>query len=252
VPEGLVPEGLIAKASAAAAGMRQEGNRSSTVLGSHPWTAGSGLNFWDRRTGSAGACSGGSKCNRAARDCPERPKASETIVDRAQKQKLVDSLHDVLSKTELVVVTQQVGMTVAEVTNLRRQMRDGGASFKVTKNRLARRALEGTKFARLAPLFKGPTAVAYSTDPVAAAKVAVNYAKANEKLTIVGGAMGDTLLDSSGVKALATLPSLNELRGKLVGLLQTPATRLAVVLQAPAGQLARVVGAYANKAGAEA
>ena len=232
--------------------MRQEGNRSSTVLGSHPWTAGSGLNFWDRRTGSAGACSGGSKCNRAARDCPERPKASETIVDRAQKQKLVDSLHDVLSKTELVVVTQQVGMTVAEVTNLRRQMRDGGASFKVTKNRLARRALEGTKFARLAPLFKGPTAVAYSTDPVAAAKVAVNYAKANEKLTIVGGAMGDTLLDSSGVKALATLPSLNELRGKLVGLLQTPATRLAVVLQAPAGQLARVVGAYANKAGAEA
>jgi len=252
VPEGFVPEGLIAKASAAAAGMRQEGNRSSTVLGSHPWTAGSGLNFWDRRTGSAGACSGGSKCNRAARDCPERPKASETIVDRAQKQKLVDSLHDVLSKTELVVVTQQVGMTVAEVTNLRRQMRDGGASFKVTKNRLARRALEGTKFARLAPLFKGPTAVAYSTDPVAAAKVAVNYAKANEKLTIVGGAMGDTLLDSSGVKALATLPSLNELRGKLVGLLQTPATRLAVVLQAPAGQLARVVGAYANKAGAEA
>ena len=232
--------------------MRQEGNRSSTVLGSHPWTAGSGLNFWDRRTGSAGACSGGSKCNRAARDCPERPKASETIVDRAQKQKLVDSLHDVLSKTELVVVTQQVGMTVAEVTNLRRQMRDGGASFKVTKNRLARRALEGTKFARLAPLFKGPTAVAYSTDPVAAAKVAVNYAKANEKLTIVGGAMGDTLLDSSGVKALATLPSLNELRGKLVGLLQTPATRLAVVLQAPAGQLALVVGAYANKAGAEA
>ena len=252
MPEGFVPEGLIAKASAAAAGMRQEGNRSSTVLGSHPWTAGSGLNFWDRRTGSAGACSGGSKCNRAARDCPERPKASETIVDRAQKQKLVDSLHDVLSKTELVVVTQQVGMTVAEVTNLRRQMRDGGASFKVTKNRLARRALEGTKFARLAPLFKGPTAVAYSTDPVAAAKVAVNYAKANEKLTIVGGAMGDTLLDSSGVKALATLPSLNELRGKLVGLLQTPATRLAVVLQAPAGQLARVVGAYANKAGAEA
>jgi large subunit ribosomal protein L10 len=173
-------------------------------------------------------------------------------VDRAQKQKLVDSLHDVLSKTELVVVTQQVGMTVAEVTNLRRQMRDGGASFKVTKNRLARRALEGTKFARLAPLFKGPTAVAYSTDPVAAAKVAVNYAKANEKLTIVGGAMGDTLLDSTGVKALASLPSLNELRGRLVGMLQTPATRLAVVLQAPAGQLARVVGAYANKAGAEA
>jgi len=169
-------------------------------------------------------------------------------VDRSQKKKLVDSLHDVLSKTELVVITQQSGMTVAEVTTLRRQMRAAGANFKVTKNRLARRALEGTKFAQLAPLFKGPTAVAYSTDPVAAAKVAVSYANANEKLTIVGGAMGETLLDSNGVKALATLPSLNELRGKLVGLLQTPATRIAQVLQAPAGQLARVVGAYANKA----
>jgi large subunit ribosomal protein L10 len=168
-------------------------------------------------------------------------------VDRSQKQKLVDSLHDVLAGTELVVVTQQVGLTVAEVTNLRRQMREAGASFKVTKNRLARRALEGTKFAKLVPLFKGPTAVAYSTDPVAAAKVAVNYANANEKLTIVGGAMGETLLDSQGVKALATLPSLNELRSKLIGLLQTPATRVAQVLQAPAGQLARVVGAYANK-----
>ena len=169
-------------------------------------------------------------------------------MDRSQKKKLVDSLHDVLSKTELVVITQQSGMTVAEVTTLRRQMREAGASFKVTKNRLARRALEGTKFAKLAPLFKGPTAVAYSTDPVAAAKVAVSYANANEKLTIVGGAMGDTLLDSNGVKALATLPSLNELRSRLVGLLQTPATRVAQVLQAPAGQLARVVGAYARKA----
>lgn len=170
-------------------------------------------------------------------------------MDRAQKQKVVDSLHGTLMQTELVVVTQQVGMTVAEVTTLRRQMREAGAGFKVTKNRLARRALEGTKFAQLAPLFKGPTAVAYSTDPVAAAKVAVNYANANEKLSIVGGAMGSLLLDSKGIKALATLPSLNELRGKLVGLLQTPATRVAQVLQAPAAQLARVMGAYARKAG---
>ena len=169
-------------------------------------------------------------------------------MDRSQKKKLVDSLHDVLSKTELVVITQQSGMTVAEVTTLRRQMREAGANFKVTKNRLARRALEGTKFAKLAPLFKGPTAVAFSTDPVAAAKVAVTYANANEKLTIVGGAMGETLLDPTGVKALATLPSLDELRSRLVGLLQTPATRVAQVLQAPAGQLARVVGAYARKA----
>ena len=169
-------------------------------------------------------------------------------MDRSQKKKLVDSLHDVLSKTELVVITQQFGMTVAEVTTLRRQMREAGANFKVTKNRLARRALEGTKFAKLAPLFKGPTAVAFSTDPVAAAKVAVTYANANEKLTIVGGAMGETLLDPTGVKALATLPSLDELRSRLVGMLQTPATRVAQVLQAPAGQLARVLGAYAKKA----
>jgi large subunit ribosomal protein L10 len=170
-------------------------------------------------------------------------------VDRTQKQKVVDSLHGTLMQTELVVVTQQVGMTVGEVTTLRRQMREAGAGFKVTKNRLARRALEGTKFAQLAPLFKGPTAVAYSTDPVAAAKVAVNYANANDKLSIVGGFMGGQLLDSKGVKALATLPSLNELRGKLVGMLMTPATRVATVLQAPAGQLARVMGAYAKKAG---
>jgi large subunit ribosomal protein L10 len=170
-------------------------------------------------------------------------------VDRAQKQKVVDSLHGTLMQTELVVVTKQVGMTVAEVTTLRRQMREAGAGFKVTKNRLARRALEGTKFAQLAPLFKGPTAVAYSTDPVAAAKVAVGYANANDKLSIVGGAMGSQLLDPNGVKALATLPSLNELRGKIVGMLKTPATRVATVLQAPAGQLARVLGAYAKKAG---
>ena len=170
-------------------------------------------------------------------------------MDRAQKQKVVDSLHGTLMQTELVVVTQQVGMTVGEVTTLRRQMREAGAGFKVTKNRLARRALEGTKFAQLAPLFKGPTAVAYSTDPVAAAKVAVNYANANDKLSIVGGFMGGQLLDSKGVKALATLPSLNELRGKIVGMLMTPATRVATVLQAPAGQLARVLGAYAKKAG---
>jgi large subunit ribosomal protein L10 len=168
-------------------------------------------------------------------------------VDRAQKQKLVDSLHDVLSKTELVVVTQQVGMTVAEVTTLRRQMREAGAGFKVTKNRLARLALHGTKFEQLAPLFTGPTAIAYSRDPVAAAKVAVEFASKNEKLTIVGGALGGQQLDAAGVKVLATMPSLDELRGKLLGMLQTPATRIAGVLQAPAGQLARVLGAHARK-----
>ena len=170
-------------------------------------------------------------------------------MDRSEKQQLITSLHETLKKAELVVITQQSGLTVAEVTNLRRQMRQAGAGFKVTKNRLARRALEGTKFEGLSPMFTGPTAIAYSADPVAAAKVAVGYANSNEKLKIVGGAMGSQVLDPNGVKALATLPSLNELRSKLVGMLKTPATRVATVLQAPAGQLARVLGAYAKKAG---
>jgi large subunit ribosomal protein L10 len=168
-------------------------------------------------------------------------------VDRAQKAKLIDDLHDALAGTVCVVITHQSGLTVAEVTGLRRQMRDAGASFKVTKNRLARRALEGTQFAQLSPMFTGPTAIAFSRDPVAAAKVAVEFANRNDKLTIVGGALGERQLDVEGVKALASMPSLDELRAKLVGLLQTPATRVASVLQAPGGQLARVLAAYAEK-----
>jgi large subunit ribosomal protein L10 len=168
-------------------------------------------------------------------------------VDRTEKQQLITSLHETLKKAELVVITQQTGLTVAEVTNLRRQMRQAGAGYKVTKNRLARRALDGTQFEGLKALFTGPTAIAYSADPVAAAKVAVTYANSNDKLTIVGGAMGSQVLDSDGVKALATLPSLDELRAKIIGILQTPATRVASVQQAPAGQLARVFKAYASK-----
>jgi len=168
-------------------------------------------------------------------------------VDRAEKQQLIATLHETLKTAELVVVTQQSGLTVAEVTNLRRQMRQAGAGYRVAKNRLARRALEGTKFEGLSPMLKGPTALAYSADPIAAAKVAVTYANSNDKLTIVGGVMGGQVLDSSGVKALATLPSIDELRGKSVGLLVAPATKIARVLQAPAGQLARVVKAFADK-----
>lgn len=168
-------------------------------------------------------------------------------MDRSHKQELITSLHQTLMGAELVVVTRQAGMTVAEVTNLRRQMRAAGAGFKVAKNRLARRALEGTKFTGISPLLKGPTAIAYSKDPVAAAKVANAFAEDNSKLTIVGGAMGEQLLDPNGVKALAKLPSLDELRAKILGMLQTPATRVATVLQAPASQLARVLGAYAKK-----
>lgn len=168
-------------------------------------------------------------------------------MDRSEKQQLVTSLHETLKKAELVVITQQSGLTVAEVTNLRRQMRQAGAGFKVTKNRLARLALEGTKFEGLKEMFTGPTAIAYSADPIAAAKVAVTYANSNEKLKIVGGAMAGQVLDPSGIKALATLPSLDQLRGKIIGILVTPATRIATVLQAPAAQLARVLKAYASK-----
>jgi large subunit ribosomal protein L10 len=168
-------------------------------------------------------------------------------VDRSQKEKLVGSLHSALSDTACLVVTKQTGLTVAEVTELRRQMRNAGASFKVTKNRLARLALVGTKFERLSPMFTGPTAIAYSRDPVAAAKVCVEFANKNEKLTIVGGALGESQLDAEGVKALASMPSLDELRARLLGMLKTPATRIASVLQAPGGQLARVLAAYAKK-----
>jgi len=171
-------------------------------------------------------------------------------VDRSNKEALVTSLHDQLSDTVCVVITHQTGLTVAEVTELRRQMRAAGASFKVTKNRLARIALTGTKFERLASLFTGPTAIAYSRDPVAAAKVAVEFANKNEKLTIVGGALGSQQLDAAGVKSLATMPSLDELRGRLLGMLNTPATRIAGVLQAPAGQLARLLSAHAEKGAA--
>jgi large subunit ribosomal protein L10 len=156
--------------------------------------------------------------------------------------------HD-LAGIACVVVTHQTGLTVAEVTDLRRRMRDAGASFKVTKNRLARRAFAGTKFEQISPMFTGPTAIAYSRDPVAAAKIAVEFANRNQKLQIVGGSLGDRQLDAEGVKSLATLPSLDQLRAKLVGLLQAPAGRLAAVLQAPGGQLARVLDAYAKKAG---
>ena len=156
-------------------------------------------------------------------------------------------MNQTFQDSTLVVVTHQSGLTVAEATDLRRQMRQAGASFKVTKNRLTRLALEGTKFQALQPLMTGPTALAFSEDPVAAAKVCVEFAKQNEKLTIIGGALGEQLLDVNGVQALAKLPSLDELRGKLVGLLQAPATKVAGVLQAPAGQLARVISAYGSQ-----
>ena len=160
---------------------------------------------------------------------------------------MVDSLHRSLSGAAIVVVTRQSGMTVAEVTELRRQVRLAGASFKVTKNRLTRLALKGTRFEGLGDFFTGPTAIAYSEDPVAAAKVVAEYANSNQKLVIVGGGIGEQVLDSEGIKTLAKLPSLDELRGKIAGLLQAPAAKLVGVLQAPAGQLARVLAAQGRK-----
>jgi large subunit ribosomal protein L10 len=168
-------------------------------------------------------------------------------VDRAEKSELVTSLNQVFKDTGTVVVAHYAGLSVAEMTAFRAKMREAGAGVKVAKNRLAKLALKGTDAETIADLFKGPTVVAYSRDPVAAAKVAIDFAKTNEKLVILGGAMGTKGLDPEGVKALASLPSLDELRAKLVGMIQTPATRIASVVAAPAGQVARVIGAHARK-----
>jgi large subunit ribosomal protein L10 len=168
-------------------------------------------------------------------------------VDRTEKEALVADLHRTLDETTLIVITHQTGLTVAEASDLRRQMRGAGATYKVTKNRLTKRALEGTRFQALQPLFTGPTAIAYSDDPVAAAKVCVEFAKKNEKLTVVGGALGEEQLDTGRIQALAQLPSLDELRAILIGVVQAPATKLAGVAQAPAAQLARVFSAYGSR-----
>jgi len=168
-------------------------------------------------------------------------------VDRAEKQELINTLNQVFQTTGVVVVVGYQGLTAAQMNALRGNMAEADATFKVAKNRLVKLALDGTESDGIKDLFKGPTAVAYSADPIAAPKALVAYAKANEKLVILGGALGSRVLDADGVKALAELPSLDELRGKLIGLIQAPASRIASVLQAPGGQLARVLNAYATK-----
>ena len=168
-------------------------------------------------------------------------------MEREKKEALVAELRQTFDENELLVITHQSGLTVAEASDLRRQMREAGARFKVTKNRLVKLALKGTKFEHLTDDFSGPTAIAVSVDPVAAAKVAVGFADKNDKLTIVAGALGEKNLDIQSVKALAKLPSLDELRAKIIGVLQAPAGKLASVTQAPAGQLARVFNAYATR-----
>jgi large subunit ribosomal protein L10 len=168
-------------------------------------------------------------------------------MDRAQKAEAVADLNATFNEVGVVVVTRNLGLTVAQSTVLRNKMRDAGATYKVSKNKLAKIALDGTEYLSLGELLTGPVGLASSKDPVAAAKVVIEFAKTNDKLEIVGGAMGKTLLDANGVKALASLPSLDELRGKLVGLLVAPATKLATITQAPAAQLARVLSAHAEK-----
>ena len=168
-------------------------------------------------------------------------------MDRSQKADLVDELKNVFSETSVVVVTRNLGLSVAQSTELRLKMRDAGAQFKVAKNRLALIALDGTRYKPIGDLLTGPTALATSSDPVAAAKVAVDFAKTNDKLEIVGGAMGDTVLDVDGIKALAALPSLDELRAKIVGLIQAPASKIARTVNEPGAQLARVFAAYGAK-----
>lgn len=167
-------------------------------------------------------------------------------MDRSQKREVVTELNEVFSETACVVVTHYSGLNVAQINDLRGKMKEAGASFKVTKNRLTKLALDGTPYDGLSDLFSGPTAIAYSSDPVAPAKVVVDFAKSHENLVVLGGAMGESVLDSDGIKALASLPSLDELRGKLVGLLQAPATKVAGVMQAPAGQMARLLSAYSE------
>ncbi len=168
-------------------------------------------------------------------------------MDRTQKSEAVAELNRTFNEVGVVVVTRNLGMTVAQSTALRNKMREAGASYKVSKNRLARIAAEGTPYAVVYDLLTGPTALATSTDPVAAARVINDFAKTNDKIEIVGGAMGGQLLDAEGIKALASLPSLDELRAKILGLIVAPATKIATITQAPAAQIARVLSAYAEK-----
>lgn len=168
-------------------------------------------------------------------------------MDRAEKREFVTELNGVFKAAGSVVVAHYAGLTVAQMNDLRSKMRAAGGTVKVAKNRLAKIALQGTESEGVADLFKGQTLIAYSDDPITAPKIASEFAKGTDKLVILGGAMGSTTLNVDAVKALATLPSLDELRAKIVGMIQTPATRIAQVVNAPAGGVARVIGAYARK-----
>ena len=168
-------------------------------------------------------------------------------MDRAQKRELVTRLNDQWKTSGVIVVAHYQGMTVAQMTDYRKRIKDAGGVVKVTKNRLAKLAVKGTDVEAISDLLKGQTCIAYSQDPISAARVSVKYARENERLVILGGAMGRTRLDSSGVKALADLPSLDELRGRLIGLVQAPAAKIARIVKEPGGMLARVLAAKGSE-----
>src|ERR1700746_2001959 len=189
----------------------------------------------------------GAGCKTSTQRFRMRDANRRELVERAVKAEQIASLGEVFKTTKVVVVAHYSGLSVAQMQNLRKQMKQAGAAVKVAKNRLAKIALEGTGAAVIVPLLKGPTVIAYSSDPVAAPKAASDFAKAHDKFVILGGAMGTTALNPDGVKALAALPSLDELRAKIIGLIQAPATKIAQVVNAPAAKLARVVQAFASK-----
>ncbi|MXP11101.1 50S ribosomal protein L10 [Pseudoblastomonas halimionae] len=168
-------------------------------------------------------------------------------MDRSQKTDAVAQLNEVFNEAGVVVVTRNLGLSVAESTDLRAKMREAGATYQVAKNRLAKIALKDTDYAGIDEYLTGPTALAYSEDPVAAAKAVVEFAKSNDRIEVVGGSMGSQVLDEAGVRSLASMPSLDELRGTLIGLVNAPATKIAQVVNAPANKLARVFGAYGAK-----
>src|SRR5688572_392841 len=206
--------------------------------------------FW-RRVGPRSASA--ARCNpRYGRPQGAGPQDGVSNVDRAQKSELVTKLNEQWKSTGVLVVAHYKGMTVAQMTDFRKRVKEAGGVVKVTKNRLAKLALQGTDAEAVADLLKGQTCVAYSSDPISAAKVSVKYAKENDKLVILGGAMGRTRLDGAGVQALADLPSLDELRGKLVGLLQAPASKIARIVKEPGGMLARVLAAKGSQEEAKA
>ena len=189
----------------------------------------------------------GGRCNPPVSDFPARATNGEASVDRAQKAELVSTMHQVFKDAGVIVVAHNTGLVAAQSADFRRKVKEAGGTVKVVKNNLAKLALKDTAFEGITALFKGPVILAYSKDPVAAAKAATAFAKANDKLVVLGGGLGNSVLDANGVKALAELPSLDELRAKLIGLLNAPATKIARTVKEPGAKLARVIQAKASQ-----